>query len=113
MVTFFTDHYAQNYINQYGLSPLMIAVRCNSAKMVHVFMKNGAIPLSRGKCLPVPAGTNRYLPVALNAAARCSGRTVLHWCVVHGCDALVTIIVQYIQEGVGDGLRVARQVKAL
>ena len=78
--------------------------------MVHVLMKNGAIPLSRGKCLPVSAtgGSSTVLPAAITAAARCSGRTVLHWCAVHGCDALVTIIVQYIQEGVGDGLRLAR-----
>ena len=36
-----------NYVNRYGMSPLMLACRTNNSKMVHILMRSGASALQK------------------------------------------------------------------
>jgi ankyrin repeat protein len=37
-----------NYVNKFGITPLMLACKLNDTKMIHVLMKNGAVALQKG-----------------------------------------------------------------
>jgi len=70
-----------NYVNRHGLTALSMACRLNSSKLVHVLMRNGASAITRDNII---------------------GFNALHWCVMHGNEDMVTVIVEYLKEGVGD-----------
>ncbi|KAJ1438574.1 hypothetical protein B484DRAFT_416168, partial [Ochromonadaceae sp. CCMP2298] len=80
-----------NYVNRFGFTALSFACRTTNTKMLHVLLRGGASALQKDDK---------------------RGRTALHWCAIHGCEEMVKIIVEYLQEGVGDSMRVTRFLDA-
>ena len=78
-----------NQVNQYGITPLIMACRMKDTKMIHVLMRNGVSALQTG--------------------GRAGGeRTAMHWCAIHGSEEEAKIIMEYVKEGGGDSLRITR-----
>lgn len=79
-----------NFINKFGVSPLMLACRLRDTKWLHILMKNGASVLQK-------------------SGRRGQGMSALHWCAIHGSEEEAKIMMDYIKESAaGDSLRFIR-----
>ena len=78
-----------NSVNMYGQTPLMMSCRLKDTKMIHALMRLGCSALQDGG----RAG---------------GGLTAMHWCAIHGAEEEAKIILEYVKEGGGDSLRLAR-----
>ncbi len=78
-----------NAVNMFGITPLMMACRLKDTKMIHALMRLGCAALQDGG----RAG---------------QGLTAMHWCAIHGAEEESKIIIEYVREGGGDSLRMAR-----
>jgi len=78
-----------NATNMYGQTALMMSCRLKDTKMIHSLMRLGCSALQDGG----RAG---------------KGLTAMHWCAIHGAEEEAKIILEYVKEGGGDSLRMAR-----
>lgn len=78
-----------NRVSQFGLTPLIIACRTKDQKMIHVLFKLGVSAMQ-------------------DTGFKGAGMTAMHWCAVHGCEEEAKIITEYVKEGGGDSMRIAR-----
>ena len=91
--TLFAKKVNLDYVNKYGMTALMYACRLRLVKMIHVLIRLGA-------------------STSVSTGAKGRNRTAMHICAMHGCEEEAEVMYNYVKDGGGDSLRLARLLDA-